>query len=145
MIIAHQMLDEHFCHNDSHSKQIKLEMTNDRYSHNYHLWCNRNRNKMHILLLFIAIFMCKCCTVTGDSTGKCPLNLFCNLYITVNWYQQFFRVKLQILFTYVDPFTKSFFGEEFNSKRKECMRKKCMRNTCDSQQQFSTRPLFNRI
>lgn len=65
------MLENDSSHNDNKHSQHTNKMTNNQHNQNYQLYCNRDRNKLHLLLLLIAIFMCKCCAVTGDSTGKC--------------------------------------------------------------------------
>lgn len=70
-MIVHRLLDSDSSHNDNQHSQHTNKMTNNRQNQNYQLYCNRDRNKLHLLLLLIAIIMCKCCAVTGDSTGKC--------------------------------------------------------------------------
>lgn len=73
-MIVHRMLDNDSSHNDNqqHSQRTNKMANNNNNGHNqnYQLYCNRDRNKLHLLLLFITIFMCKCCAVSGDSTGK---------------------------------------------------------------------------
>lgn len=49
--------------------QQTTNTTNDQIQQNHSIYHNRNRNKYTILLL-IAIFICKLCAVTADSTGK---------------------------------------------------------------------------
>lgn len=65
-MIRHRIFGSH-----NHSADFNLtNATNDGFNHDYTIYHNKDRTK-HIILLVIAILMCKCCAVTADSTGEC--------------------------------------------------------------------------
>lgn len=96
-MIVHRMLDNDSSHNDSkhsHSHHTTNKMTNNnRHNQNYQLYCNRDRNKLPLLLLLIAIFMCKCCAVTGDPTGKCLVSFILSFFVFVFVSEEFSHHK----------------------------------------------------
>lgn len=103
-MIVHRMLDNDSSHNDNqqHSQRTNKMANNKHNGHNqnYQLYCNRDRNKLHLLLLFITIFMCQCCAVSGDSTGKHTfwfrffIKRFFLLYYKTEFYIRFSQFRM---------------------------------------------------
>lgn len=57
-----------YIHNEVFGQQT-TNASNDQIKYNHSIYDNRHRNK-HTILLLLAILICKCCAVIGDTTGK---------------------------------------------------------------------------